>query len=292
MAPTRKLNAGAAAKRNMAPPAGRILVSTSALFKSGPTLERIRKRHPKMTTGYRPSTRVPMNIVAPSKKVNDAKDFDFQKSLPHPLAAEFTSTANDYRSTISNSVQDSLEPIHEDLVRHLNRAKLQEDGVEVDGLAAQLARAAKISSAMSSPLGNDVLRIRYRDSDSVQDIAVGETVASFAEKLKEKENQIDKLWREWDLVCQEIAELGAEMLDEPSLAAPFGRTPVNGHPLASAENTVITPHIDRLHSAILENTRRALADVDHEAQADAEERRKTRQRWLSFLRLDDERSNP
>lgn len=139
---------------------------------------------------------------------------------------------------------------------------------------------------MTAPLGNDVIEVVYKGSQGLptrHHVPLGETVASFTDKLEEKRNQISELWREWESVQQEIAELGAEMLDEPSFPGQFGLMPLEDSQIESTSNPALNAQIASLRDAISDSTEKSFARLEKEAQINAKERTKTSKLWIGFL---------
>lgn len=139
---------------------------------------------------------------------------------------------------------------------------------------------------MTVPLDSDFIPARRTDDQghhTAKEYLLGETVASFTDKLEEKRDQISKLWCEWENVRQEIAELGAEMLDEPSFPRQFGLTPLEGAQAVCMNSSATNDQIASLREAIRAATDKSMVRVNGEAQINIKERAKTRQLWLSFL---------
>jgi len=147
----------------------------------------------------------------------------------------------------------------------------------------------KLSDTIGKPISEEEVRVRFRDSKGrVTDgkIAIGETVTQFEQLLNDKQSTLQGLWQEWDQVRQDIAELGAELLDDPSFPTEFGLqargVTTNSNDVRSSSDQ----HIAALRDEIRAACDKSREDIGKEAEEDTRARKAKRNQWLDMLKRD------
>lgn len=186
-----------------------------------------------------------------------------------------------YRDNIASRSSRALDPAHDDLVERLAISG-------PDTLPADFDRAMDLSSVIGQPFGEQQIRVRFRDSKGhISDghLSLGESVPRFEEMVEGKKTELQALWQEWDDVRQEIAELGAELLDDPSFPTQFGLEPPD-HAVfrTGATREGINGEIAGLRDqavSVCEQSRKVLGK---EAQDDVQSRKAKRDQWFDLLK--------
>lgn len=196
-----------------------------------------------------------------------------------------------YRDEVTATSHSALQPIHDELVQRLASGPSvpRPSALDFTTFAARLDQAVELSATISRPLGEESVKVRFRNNqgNSVSGrIALGHTIDRFEALRSAKERELKDLWKEWEDVNQEIAELGAELLDDASYPTQLGFAAPSRKP------RVVKPHSaeDKRTMALrdevrveCEKSRRACA---RETQEDLQNRKLKRDQWLELLKQD------
>lgn len=196
-----------------------------------------------------------------------------------------------YREEVTATSHSALQPIHDELVQRLasDPSVPGPSASDPTTFAARLDQALRLSSTISRPLGEESVKVRFRNNqgNSVPGrIALGHTIDRFEALRSAKEREIHDLWKEWEDVRQEIAELGADLLDDASYPTQFGLAAPSRKPRVVKSSSTEDKRIVALRDEVrveCEQSRRACAK---EAQEDLQNRKLKRDQWLELLKQD------
>lgn len=192
---------------------------------------------------------------------------------------------------MTTTSHSALQPIHDELVERLasGPSVLEPSASNSTTFAARLDQAVELSSTISRPLGEESVKVRFRNNqgNSVPGrIALGHTIKRFEALRSAKERELQDLWKEWEDVSLEIAELGAELLDEASFPTQFGFAALSRKPRVVKSNSAEDKRVMAVRDEVrveCEKSRRACAK---EAQEDLQNRKLKRDQWLELLKQD------
>ncbi|KAI9734929.1 MAG: hypothetical protein M1834_002009 [Cirrosporium novae-zelandiae] len=125
---------------------------------------------------------------------------------PHPLSGMFSETLTISRSVLHTSSTHILKFIHNTLLTRLTNLQ-HADSLKLDSLAITLSFShvgnTQIHRRGPKPLDGSVHEKRY---------AFRETMERLRSKVMETERGLEKLWRAWIVLQEDVARVGMEVL--------------------------------------------------------------------------------
>ncbi|KAI4843988.1 hypothetical protein E4T44_05052 [Aureobasidium sp. EXF-8845] len=255
-------------------------VTTNAIFKSKPDQEH--KRAKASTKGKTRSRREPSSSPPPPKKYTLADKSNGMAKLLRPSwlpADSLLEMLNKYRGHVVDDSEQMIDLAYKNLIQKLDKTTLGPDA-----LNTRIADAIEAAEDAFKPFADTKVGVVYRDSagkiTGEAEVPIGDTFGRFNQKLQKTKDGLEKLWKEWEDVRQEIAETGAQILHDPKFPSQFGLEAVNSH---SSPSSGINPEVENLRRPIKRESEKSHKELDQEAKDAINKHKEYQNMWRSWL---------
>jgi hypothetical protein len=236
-------------------------ITTNAIFKAKP--DRLHKRakaslkSERSGLGKSRHRREPSSSPPPRTLADESNGMTGFTSSSQLLANLLVDALESYRGHVVDNSEHMIAHAYKDLVQQLDRTTLGPD--------------ARVSVVYKDNAGNIT---------SEADVPIGSTFKRFEKKLQKTKDELEALWEEWEDIRREIAETGAQILDDSKFPAQFGLEAVNGHLSPSSRTNL---EVESVRKLIKRESEKAHKELDQEAKDAISKHKEYQNMWRTWL---------